>query len=99
MLNTGRSKIKLLGLLKKASNENNSIEHIITLFRIIHLLSLTDEFTFLASRNYINYFQYHENERMNNVYEYLMQHFKKEISLAKVAGLLIRYVLEMPPNY
>ena len=87
MLITGPVKTKLVGLLKKAFSETNSIEHIITIFRIIHLLSVTNEYTLLASHNYINNFQYRENERMNNVYEYLMQHFKKEISLAEVASI------------
>jgi AraC-like DNA-binding protein len=87
MFITGETKSKLVSLLKKAAGENNSIEHIITLFRIIHLLSTTEEFVLLAKSNYTNYFQYRENKRMNNVYEFLMNNFKKEISLSEVAGI------------
>lgn len=93
MFITGSTKLKLIGLLKKAANENNSIEHIITLFKIIHILSATDEYVLLAKSNYVNYFQYRENERMNNVYEFLMNNFKKEISLSEVAS-----VAAMNPN-
>jgi hypothetical protein len=37
MFITGQSKLKLVSLLKKAANENNSIEHIITLLKIVHI--------------------------------------------------------------
>jgi AraC-like DNA-binding protein len=87
MLITGQSKLKLISLLKKAANENNSVEHIITLLKIISILSNTEEFGLLASSNYTNHFQYRENERMNNVYEFLMKNFKQDIVLAEVAGI------------
>ncbi len=93
MFITGNTKSKLISLLKKAANENNSIENIITLLKVIHLLSTTTEYTFLAGSNYINYFQYRENERMNNVYEFLMKNFKKNIVLSEVAS-----VATMNPN-
>ncbi|HLG39751.1 MAG TPA: AraC family transcriptional regulator [Chitinophagaceae bacterium] len=93
MLITGENKLKLISLLKRAANENNSIEHIITLLKIIHLLSTTDEYTLLASSSYINNFQYRENERMNNVYGFLMKNFKKDIALSEVAS-----VAAMNPN-
>lgn len=93
MFITGDSKLKLISLLKKAANENNSVEHVITLLKIISTLSNTEEYELLTSSNYTNNFQYRENERMNNVYEFIMQNFKKEISLSEVAG-----VAAMNPN-
>ena len=87
MLITGQSKSKLISLLKSAINEKNSIENIVTLLKIIHLLSTTKEYTFLTSANYINNFQYRENERMNNVYDFIIKNFKKDITLATVAGI------------
>jgi AraC-like DNA-binding protein len=87
MFITGQSKLKLISLLKKAANENNSVEHIITLLRIISILSQTEEYRLLAGSNYTNLFQYRENERMNNVYEFLMKNFKQDIALAEVAGI------------
>lgn len=92
MVITGKSKLKLISLLKKAAKEH-SIEQIITLLKIVRLLSITDEYTFLITSNYVNTFQNRENERMNNVYEFLIKNFKKEISLSEVAS-----VAAMNPN-
>ena len=87
MFITGQSKLQLVSLLKKAAKEKDSIEHIITLFKIIHLLSTTAEYSLLSKSNYVNHFQSRENERINEVYEFLIKNFKREISLAEVAGI------------
>lgn len=87
MVITGESKQKLISILKKAQKENNDVSHVITLLKIVHLLSETNEYRFLASQNYSNHFHAHENERMHSVYEYLMKNFKKEISLTEVSSL------------
>ncbi|MEP6676374.1 MAG: AraC family transcriptional regulator [Ferruginibacter sp.] len=86
MLITGKAKLKLIILLKQIKNEEG-IRQVITLLEIVQLLSTAKEFHLLASSNYINYFQYRENERMNNVYEFLMKNFKNDISLSIVAGI------------
>jgi AraC-like DNA-binding protein len=93
MLINGQSKTKLTSLLKKAVSENNSLENIITLLKIIHLLSNTQEYKLITSSNYVNNFQYRENERMNGVYEFIMKNFKKDIMLSEVAS-----VAAMNPN-
>jgi AraC-like DNA-binding protein len=84
---TGKTKMKLISLLKKAYKEKDDVGHIITLLQIVHLLSETNEYSFLASQNYSNHFHAHEKERMHSVYEYLMKNFKKEISLKEISGL------------
>jgi AraC-like DNA-binding protein len=93
MIITGDSKIKLISLLKKAYKEKNDSGHIITLMKVVHLLTETKEYRFLASQNYSNHFHLHENERMHSVYEYLMKNFRKEISLKEVSG-----IASMNPN-
>jgi AraC-like DNA-binding protein len=87
MLITGASKEKMISLLKKAHKQQNNVEHVITLLKIVQYLSETSEYRFLASPNYSNQFHAHENERMHSVYEYLMKNFKKEISLKEVSAL------------
>ena len=82
----GTSKLKLIGLLETASVENG-VQRIITILSIIHILSTTEEYELLSSGNYINNFQYPESERMNNVYEFIMKNFKKEIALSEVANV------------
>jgi AraC-like DNA-binding protein len=87
MVITGESKKKLIVLLKKAHKESNNIGRVITLLKIVHHLSETSEYRFLASPNYSNNFHSHENERMHSVYEYLMKNFKNQISLKEVSSL------------
>jgi len=88
----GKSKSKLVSLLNKAVKQDG-IKHIITLLEIIQLLSTTREYELLASSGYTNNFDYSENERMNNVYGFLMKHFNQEISLSEVAA-----IAAMTPN-
>jgi len=92
MMITGKTKTSLINLLKKSSTEHG-IKHIITLLKIIQILSSSEEYTLLTGSNYTNDYQYRENERMNNVYEFLMKNFQHEISLSEVAG-----VAAMNPN-
>ena len=83
---TGDTKKKLIVLLKKAANQHG-IKHIITLLQIVYLLSFTEEYSFLANSNYINNFQFRDNKRMNRVYGYLLENFKNDIPLSKIADV------------
>jgi len=87
MFITGKTKTRLISLLKKATEEKNSIQHTIILLEVIYILSTTEEYRFLASSSYVNYFQHAENERMNIVYSFLMKNFNRDILLAEVADL------------
>jgi AraC-like DNA-binding protein/anti-sigma28 factor (negative regulator of flagellin synthesis) len=89
---TGASKKKLAGLLLNAAKENG-IQYNITLLTIVQLLSTTEEYRLLAASDYTNNFQHKENERMNDVYRYLIKNYTREISLNKVAA-----VAAMNPN-
>jgi len=86
MFITGSSKEKLTGLLSKAAKESG-LQYTITLLKIIQLLSVTVEYKLLASSDYTNNFQHSENERMNEVYRFLIKNFTTEISLSEVAGI------------
>ncbi|MEO7310276.1 MAG: AraC family transcriptional regulator [Chitinophagaceae bacterium] len=86
MFFSGESKLKLTALLTESCNEKG-IPQVISLLKIIELLSSCKEYSLLASHNYTNNFQYRENERMNNVYEFLMKNFTKEIFLSDVANI------------
>lgn len=86
MLISGKCKATIIGLLKKAMRQHG-IRHIITLLHIIDLLSNTGEYTLLSSSSYTNLFQSRDNERMNNIYDYLVKNFKKDISLTEVADV------------
>lgn len=92
MVITGKTKVKLINLLKRSRNETG-IQQIISLLKIIETLSTSSDYNFLATPDYINNFQYRENERMNSVYEFLMKNFQNEISLSQAAN-----VAAMNPN-
>jgi len=83
---TGDSKKKIVQLLKNGATQHG-IEQIISILQMIHILSITTEFSFLASSNYSNKMQFKDNDRMNKVYTFLMENFKKGISLAEVADV------------
>ena len=89
---TGNSKNKLISLLLSAAKENG-IQYTITLLNIVQLLSVTEEYRLLAGSDYTNNFRHKENERMNDVYRYLIKNYTREISLNKVAA-----VAAMNPN-
>ena len=86
MLIFGESKIKLISLLTGAQQEQG-IELVITIHKIIQVLSQTDEYELLASSDYTNTFLNSENGRMNEVYGFLMRNFTREISLTEVASV------------
>lgn len=86
MFISGKSKTTIIGLLKKATRQHG-IRHIITLLQIIDLLSNTIEYKLLSSSSYTNFLQSRDNERMNNIYDYLIKNFKTEISLTDVAAI------------
>ncbi len=86
MVITGQSKKKLIALLTKSA-ANHGIPHLILLLQILDILATTTEYTLLASNNYINNFQYRDNERMNKVYQYLLKNFRNEILLNEVADI------------
>ncbi|MGC4104293.1 cupin domain-containing protein [Ferruginibacter sp.] len=78
----GKSKAKLTALLLQAQQETG-IEHIISLLKIIQVLSITKEYELLASSDYTNHIQDSENGRMNDVYGFLMKNFTREILIGR----------------
>jgi AraC-like DNA-binding protein len=63
------------------------IESIIQLLSILHVLSESSEYTYISSIGYTNTSREIDKDRMNEVYTYIMQNFRKNISLEEVAEL------------
>lgn len=57
MFISGKSKIRIISLLKKATQQHG-IRHIITLLQIIDILSNTEEYKLLSSSRYTNFFNH-----------------------------------------
>lgn len=60
---------------------------IIGLLNILHALSQASDITLLSSPGFVNQINSSESTRMGNVYDYVLQNFKREISLDEVATI------------
>ena len=63
------------------------LESVLGLLKILNLLSETKEMEVLASPGYINSLKQGDTERMNKVYDYVMKHFQRKITLEELAEL------------
>lgn len=63
------------------------LESVLELLKILNVLSETKEMEVLASPGYINSLKQGDTERMNAVYDYVMQHFRRKIGLEELAEL------------
>ena len=88
----GDTKKHITKKLKRLSKEND-LRKIITFLELVHLLSESTEYTYLANVSYKNLYDEKDTERINKVYQYMMQNFQHEISLHDVASLC-----HMTPN-
>ena len=60
---------------------------IIQLLTILHVLAESTEYQYIASLGYTNTSKEVDQDRMNEVYTYIMQNFKQKISLEQVADI------------
>ncbi len=70
-----------------ASLHQTGVEQFVTLVDILHLLSNSEEYTFLATIGYDQKVQASDLQRLNGVLDYLMKNFKNEIKLEQVANI------------
>ena len=85
----GKAKTELTRLLKQMVKQKE-LPAAIVLLQIVHIISTTKEFGLLISSGYVNNYQNKDNERMDAVFKYVFNHYKKEIPLstiAKIAGM------------
>jgi len=86
MLINNESKQQIINLLLTATKQNG-FEQVITLLNLVNILGRTNDYQLLASPNYINCIPFRDNERMNRVYQYLMENFKTDIQFHQIADL------------
>ncbi len=82
----GRTKKKIISRLRLLSKEKD-LRKIIVFLELIHLLSESSEYRYLASVSYKNLYHEKDTDRIDKVYQYMMQNFQHEISLGDVAAL------------
>ncbi|MES2276575.1 MAG: AraC family transcriptional regulator [Bacteroidota bacterium] len=86
MLINEQCKQQIINLLLTATRQSG-FEQVVTLLNLINVLGQTGDYQLLASPTYINRIPFNDNERMNRVYHYLMENFKKTIQFQQIADL------------
>lgn len=77
----------------EALSMKSGFEKLILLFQILHQISIDENIEILSSIAYSNPQKDVDNQRINDVFEFLMNNFEKEISLEEVAS-----IANMTPN-
>lgn len=83
----GQKKIQVITLMKELIHLHG-IPSVIHLLHILEILAETKEYHYISSKAYDNAIDQHETDRLNKVYEYAFQNFRKKILLEDLAGLL-----------
>lgn len=83
---SGQTRIDLSQRIQALTSKGLT-ETIIDLLDILHLLSLSNDYTLLASPAFIQNLNNDESSRMSNVYEYIFENFKRDPTLDEVASI------------
>lgn len=83
----GKSKEQVANMLLALSNLQG-IPSLIKLLEILHVLATTKQYHFISSVVYQDVVKEQETDRINLVYEYVMNNFRQKIRLQEVASLV-----------
>jgi AraC-like DNA-binding protein len=83
---TGATQQELVQRISELPSKS-SAEAIIGVLHILHLLSLSNDFTLLSSPGFTNHSSSGESTRMTRVYDHIMQNFKRDLTLDEVAAI------------
>jgi AraC-like DNA-binding protein len=83
----GAAKQEVIALMKELT-ELEGLASVIHVLRIFEILSRTKEYRYISSRMYGDTLDQHEADRLNKVYEYVFENFRKKIRLQDLAELL-----------
>ena len=83
---TGKTRDEIAALLLKMEHHKD-VDQIILLLSILNLLASSGDLTDLSSEGFANSIDESGSNRLNKVYEYIMNNFQEDISLVKVAAV------------
>jgi AraC-like DNA-binding protein len=83
----GANKIQVIDMMKELMHLQG-ISSVIHLLHILEILAGTKEYHYISSKAYSDAFDQHETDRLNKVYEYAFQNFRKKVLLEDLAELL-----------
>lgn len=67
--------------------QKKGIDKIVSFLKIVETLSLSNEYEYLASISFKNPYDEKDTNRINKVYQFLIQNFQRDINLKEVADL------------
>lgn len=83
---TGKVKKKVTKHILKI-HESTGLKRIIRILNILELLSIFEGYECLASSGYVNSYNHKDIERMDKVYQYIMNNYTQKILLEDVANI------------
>jgi len=83
----GAVKEKLKHHIQRLDNHKDSVDKIIDLLTILKIMANTSEHEYLSSDSFAMYVDEDDCERMNNVYQFIMDHYAKNPTLEEVASV------------
>ncbi len=66
-------------------HEMQGLKKIASFLEVVDLLSRTKEYEFLASSSYVNSYTAKDTSRFNEVYQFIMNNFQRDLSLEEIA--------------
>lgn len=88
----GQTKKRIINKIEKVINADG-LERLGYFLQIIHIITMSNEFSCLASIGYKNNYNEQDIERFNKVYQFLLKNFSREITLSEVSA-----ICNMTPN-
>jgi AraC-like DNA-binding protein len=83
----GQKKMQVIAMMKDLL-DMKGLPSVIHLLHILEMLASTKEYQYISSRAYDDAFDQSEADRLNKVYEYAFQNFRKKVLLHDLAELL-----------
>lgn len=83
----GQKKMQVIDMMKELVNLKG-IPSVIHLLHILEILAGMKEYHYISTKAYDDAFDQHETDRLNKVYEYAFQNFRKKVLLEDLADLL-----------
>ena len=78
---------EIIGQKLKIVLNKKDFEKVIGLFEIIHILSQSNDISFITSDGYNAQLKHSVTDRLSEVYKYVQQNFKENISLGTIANI------------
>ena len=83
----GKTSLKVRELMQEILNLK-SFSAVLQLLKILHILATTSDYQLLTSESYSGSLKHSDTDRMNIVYDYIMEHFRRKITLGELAALV-----------